>query len=504
MALGASRRRLLQEALIESIILIVGAVAVAWLFTGPLLRLVITVLPEEVALGQHLMPDYRTVVFLATLVAVAISVLTLVPLGVLGSRSVVALLRPTGASVATGRRFRSGLLVGQLAITATLVYVTGLSYQSTRRLANADIGFEPRGLLTVRLPVYDSQLVKGSTADRLAAESVHRDRTVASMERLNSIDSIQLVSRSTWPPLESGGPAPTPLVIDGVVGEETPPLAIWPVGRDYFEVLRQPLVNGHSPSEQDIREGGQSGVLPAIVTRSVAADLERRRPGLGHILSHRGSINRRYRVVGVVGDHHIRGAHRQPDPAIFAFLPEGIGPQFLLVRASPGREAQAAAAMRVSLTDIWGLRAPRDIRDGQQLIDESTALYDTRFVLLGVTAATSLILLCAGVSGAVAFQIRSRAREFAIRLALGATPTQLRAGLLTSTLLLGAGSLLLGIGAGIMVARVGSVYLFGVAVLDVTSIVATALALAGVATLTVVSASRPIKQAAPMSMLRHS
>ncbi len=142
------------------------ALVLGWILTPVLTRGVVMLLPDEMTRGQLLSPDLRALGCAAAVSLVGVLILALVPFDVVRRGSPLGLMRGSavgGGSIGTGR-WRTGMLVAQLAVTVVLLYMSGLAVSSASRLAAVDLGFNPDRVLAFRQPPLTTTPISGAAA----------------------------------------------------------------------------------------------------------------------------------------------------------------------------------------------------------------------------------------------------------------------------------------------------------------------------------------------------
>jgi putative ABC transport system permease protein len=492
-AIGAGGGRLVRQVLAECLMVAgIGGAAGAALAVG------------GVELLRHMNPDglpfYITLALDRTALAFAVAVSLLTGL-VFGAAPAVRAARvdlnaslrdgTRGAGDGTERsRLRGALVVAELALSVVLMVGAGLLIRSYRALEGTDLGFDERGVLTVRVSLPDAKYAE--RARRLAFYDALLPR-VAAMPGVTTVGSAQGIPFSGWNVQGGitieGKPAPRQ-------GEEF--VAHYQfVSPGYFPALGVPLVRGRAlaPTDRDTSAG-------VVVINETFA--RRAFPG-------EDPIGRRVRygndpwvtVVGVMRDfRHYR-------------LPQPMGPAMYSAYAS-GPTYTQTLAIRTSLPDPLAL-VPA-VRAAARALDPDVPLYQVQTLaqqvsrslwrqrmqgqVLGAFAALALLLSVVGLYGVVSYAVAQRTRELGVRMAIGASRRQV------VRLVLGQGArlALVGVGVGLLgalaLARVVESLLYGVDSLDPLTFVAVPALLCAVALLACWAPARRATRVDPLIAMR--
>jgi putative ABC transport system permease protein len=473
-AIGATRSRLAQQFLTESLVLVVigGLVGlVVGRFGATLLR---RLDPSNSLNGYDIGLDWRVVAVTAVVTAVTGIAFSILP-GIGGRDDLQTSLRE-GASQGKGLS-RSGLVVAEIAIALLLTVGAGLMVRSFLRLRSVDPGFAADRLLTFRVSFPQTRYPS-------FAEAMNGQRLLA--QRVAALPGVQSVSSATQVMTSDPwwiGFSPDPAV--GPMPDKLPIGSNNVVQPGYFETMGIPLKAGRTFTEADI--AGREPV--AIVGESVA----KQRYG-GNAVGRRikqgplDSPNDWRTIVGVVGDIRESGLAGEATPSIYmpaAQLDTGPGAgiarsQAYVIRTA-GDPRATLSAVRTVVKDFDRLMPITELNALDDMLASSIADRKFNMILLGVFAVVALSLAAIGIYGLIAYSVAQRTRELGIRVALGAVPRDVLLLVVRQGAMLAIVGIVIGSAGAIAATRLMRSMLFQVDPLDPITFGAVGLTLAGVA-----------------------
>lgn len=501
-AVGASRPRIVQQLMTESLVIAVTGGAAGLVIASSALALVRGVLPAQFS-G---LPGIAAAGLDARVLAVTLgfSIATGLVFGIApalassDSRVIVGLGEETRGSSGgvRARRWRSTLVIVELALSLVLLIGSALLLVSFNRLTNVPPGFQPAQLVVWRIALPGARY--GEHARTVAFFD-------ALFDRLRAAPGVQRVAATTSLPLD-GLDSRLDLVIEhraplpqGGSVRAHPRL----VSTDYFATLGIPLVRGRFFTEHDNESSANVAIINGAAARRYwpGEDPVGRRISLG--------ADDDWREIVGVGDTHHEGLDADADPAtylpqhqLFAHLGAGFERTVTVVMRSSNDAAANTSIVRSTVSSVDPQLAIGIVRTMQEVIGDSIAPRRLNFVLVSAFALVALVLTCAGLYGVMSYTVVQRTREIGVRMALGASGRQV-----LGIIVVQAGRLTMaGIGAGVAGAlaltRSMSSLLFGVSAADPLIYAAVSALLAAVA---LVAAAVPASRATridPLAALR--
>ena len=471
-ALGASRGRLVLTGMLEAVLLSLagGAAAVAVaLWGGDVFQAVLLGGAE----WERGVDAVRVVAFSAGLAILAGLFAGLVPALRASRADTAGALKGSGRGTTRGRsRLRSGLLVLQAAISVVLLIGTGLFVASLRAARGVDLGFDPEGVLMVRLQP------EGGYPGAEAMTALYREARRA----LEGLPGIERSAITTVVPFRNSRGIGSDLRIPGL--DSLPRTAaggayIHAVSGGYFETLGLDLVRGRGIAETDDAQGAPR---VAVVNETMARLVWPAGDAMGGCLLLLDAPCAT--VVGIVEDSHrfeLEEAESMHYYVPLSHAPYPWPPSGLMVRAgSPA--ALAATVQRRLNTELAGVRLVTS-EPYRNTIDPSYGAWRlgaTLFLAFGLLA---LIVASVGLYSVLAFEVAERRPELGVRSALGATRGRLVRLVLGEGLRIAALGIGIGLAAGWWAAGRAESLLFGVSPHDPWVLAAVAGAMLLVSTL---------------------
>lgn len=476
-ALGAESRRIAGQLLTESLVLAVlgGAFGLGLAMIG--LRALGPMIPQGVLPGYvELQLSAGTFAFSLAILAFVGIVMGLVPAAASARVQIASTLREGGRAAAGSlRRFRAQhvFVVTQVALALVLMVGAGLLTRSFRAQLGIDTGSDLEQVVAMRLSLPSSRYGDAGARLQFATE----------IERLvGEIPGVTHASVSSDLPFRGGSSGAYVFRQDAL--EERIRYHRHSVSPGYLETLGVTLASGRFISEADVEDGPGVGVITAAMARRVFPD----ESPVGQTMYLRPGGNMDFEVIGVIEDFR----HRDLTTSLMA---ERNSPDIFFAYAQiPSGTIEVAARVRgdtgAFLSQLRGVAARLDpdlpVFQVQGLVEAYRAQTATpRFAafLMSLFGALAVILACVGIYGVLAFTVGQRAREIAIRRAIGASGPSVASRVVGDGLRLTGVGLLVG-GAGALAgSRVLESLLFEVPSTDPLTLVSVSSAMVVVAVL---------------------
>ncbi len=454
-ALGASRWRLLRQALAETLIvtLLGGAagVALAAWATPLLVARGAAALPQLV--DGH--PDWRVLLFAFGSSMLAGLVAGLVP-SLRASRPDLngalkeAPLSPSGASP---RSLGGALVVAQLACALLLLTGAGLMVQTLARLSTVDVGFRTDNLLTARVTVPNYKAVLPNRRFDTTRLGAFARALADGVRTLPGVRSVGLIDALPF----SGVAWGTYLEAEGKPGEEfhTHTRSCNP---EYFKAMGIPLLQGRWFTDSDTAGSAQV----AIINDALARQLWPNQNPIGRHVTWEGTQE----VVGVVGT--VRHLRREFAGVSEVYRPLAQRPRremFLAVRAS-GDAPSLTSAIRHQVGSIDKDQPVEDVQTMDARIAADAGPRRFYALLLCIFAGLAVTLAAVGIYGVIGWSVSRRQHEIGVRMALGARHVEVLALVFRQGLVLASLGVAVGLAGAVATTRVLASLLYEVQPID--------------------------------------
>ena len=491
-AIGASRVQVIAAVMREiGIIAVAGCAAgagIAWLLT----RLSATAFPSIPRLADASV-DPRALAFAAAASTCAAAVFGLLPAIAATRGRVSHLLSGAGRGAAGGQhRLRAAVVVAQLALGVVLAGSAGLLLRSYGELARANAGFITEGVLTFHVgAAWDEDRTRiGQMQERL-------------IEELRALPGVRAAGYANFLPA-TGATLRSQVLVDGVAG--TDPGGVLTVGQrtitpGYMQALSIPLLAGEWCAEP---RTGSATPSRALVNRQFVERFATGQNLVGRTLAFSQFRTSRFTIAGVVGDVLEDGPGAPAVPYVYTCQAAGSWPDPEYVVRADGDPRRLAASIRSLVKAIDPARPVFGVKTLSEVADEALDQPRLNARLLGAFAAAALVLSALGLHGLLTLLVTERRRELGVRMALGASPSDL-----IELVVGGAGRLVaLGLAAGVLLmAAAGNLlraFLFGVSPYDPRALAWSAGALALVALAAVLVPARQAARVNAIEAMKHT
>jgi putative ABC transport system permease protein len=494
-ALGADRNRLVRQMIAESLLLALAG-GLAGLVTGAaLVRVLVEYLPDTLPRRSGIGLDAWVLLFTFGVSLISGLLFGAFPAFQITGRRVLASLREGTRSSARMGVVRRGLVASQVALALVLLVGAGLLLRSFTRLTGVAPGFRTERLLTFTAPVPTATY--RTPEERLA----FFERAAAEIEAVPGVESVTLTT--TLPVAGRGNGAWFNIIERPWPAAQTPPGVPNRVVRaNYFQSLGIPLLRGRTFTAAD----GLQGTRAVVISDSVARRFFPEGDAIGRHIYMGTSDNRVVpdsEIVGIVADVKQTGLDEERPEAVY--VPHGLVPAIssftFAVRTTIDPATIAPTARGIIRRLDPGVPLVR-LQTMDQIIGRTAAPARSSMVLVGVFASVALVLAIVGVFGVLSYAVGQQTTELGIRMALGATASQVQWALVKQGLVPVAIGVGLGISASLLLARFMQTLLFGVTATDTVTFAAVILLLIATGTAAAYLPTRRATRLDPVQALR--
>jgi predicted permease len=494
-ALGASRITLVRQLLTESVLLAALGTVLGTLLAIWGMSFIASRLPDGIPRLQEAQVDAPALVF-----TLAVSLLTSLLFGLVpalqASRPSLTEGLKEGDRGSSGRRqrLRSVLVLGEVALTLTLLVGAGLLIQSFRRVLEVDPGFKAQNLLTMQVSVNNSD-------GRQVANFFEQLQ-----QNVRSLPGVKSVAVSNGIPFGSTNfPA---FLIEGRPETENKPSGLrYHVSPAYFQTMGIELIKGRLFTSADTPATPPVAIIDEVLARRFFPNEN----PLGQRLKTSADAPG-IEIVGIVRHAEPNSLDAQgPASAQFYFSFNQIPPERLpgyvrrinLLTRTEVEPLGLASAVRAQVAALNKDQAVFNVRTMEQTVAQSIAARRFSMLLLTVFAIVALALASLGIYGLMSYAVAQRTREIGVRMALGAQLSDVLRLVIGQGMKLAFIGVVLGLVASVALTQLMKTLLFGVSATDPLTFSVIALLLTIVALLACWLPARRATKVDPMEALRY-
>jgi putative ABC transport system permease protein len=474
LAIGASRARVIREHLIESGLLAIAAVPLALAIAWAGLKSIVSYMPPKIARfvdGWYTIDvDGRLIAFTIILACATAVLFGFIP-AIQSTRPKLAeSLKEGGRSSTAGAgrlRLRRTLVVAEIALVLPLLVAAGLSVTTVNRFLNGPQGYRLDGLLAMYTVLPEARYHDLGARRRFADEAVERLAQMPGAQAAAVSNVLPASDNNSGISIEiEGRPNPDPA--------NPPSVDYRTVSPNFLSVLQVPLIRGRGLTDAD----RENTLFVAVVSQSMAqkywpnADPIGRRVKLGT-----GPDASWVTVVGVCGDILQNWFARRDYPTVYRPFRQAPTIDLGLVVRTAGEPALLTSNAKAAIRTVDPSQPLYDVMSVRQALSDRTVGLQFMGAVMFALGGIALILALVGVYGVMAHMVTQRTHEIGVRMALGATRTDVLGLTVRQTVTLTA----IGVGAGLVLSialnRLIEAGLVGVASTDPRLVAVIAIAL---------------------------
>lgn len=499
LTLGATRSRLIQQMLTESILLAILAGAAGLILSVWGTKFLATLIPAGFAPLVGTGVDARVLLFTITISLATGILFGIIPASRVSQFQLAYSLKQGGGQSGVGsgsHKLRDALVICEVALAIVLLAGAALMIRSLQNLYHLDPGFRADHVLVMRTPLPRQKY------EVFARRTAFYDRVLAQVETL---PGVVAAGYTTWVPLTNVGGA-TGITIEGKP-EPAPGNILIPntriISRNYIQTLRMKLIEGRL-----FEQGDAIGKRPvALINQTME---ENYWPG-------ENPISKRFKVggysekspwitvVGIVADVHQAGLDVPARAEMYLPYQQqdfGYEPEYLAVRTS-GDPLLLAEAVRQQIWTVDKEQPVAGVMPLEDLVDENLSTRKMQASLLGGFAGLALLLVTLGIYAVLSFAVTQRTQEIGVRVALGAQQRDILQMIFSQGFKLFLIGAAIGLAAAFALSLAIVHLLFGVSAYDPASFAGVTILLAAVALLACYVPARRATRVDPLVALRY-
>jgi len=506
-ALGAGRKRVIQQLLTESVILSVtgGWLGIALAYGG--VKAVVGLMPEYSVPHEAVIAINVPVLCFAMAVSVVTGILFgLAPALQLSNRNQAVFLKDAGrdsAAGSAGHRLRDVLIVSEVTLSLVLLTGAALAAAGMVELTRQKLGYQPKGVLTMFVFAPATHYPQWSQRRAFFTDIIERLRKLPSV--------VSAAATLTGAPPYSG--APSKFEIDGLASTGAK-IRVNLVSEAYFSTVGIPLLKGRYFDAEDVTRVNPVAVVTEDLVkkyfpsgqdpmgRQISLDLFT--GPLPPNFTKSPQDPHTFQIVGICGTARNSGLRDAPEPAVYlpfsSIFPPGM---MFAIRTTKSDPLALSNDARQAVSSVDASQPIAFIRTLDDLVKNELAYPKFATLLFGIFGAIGLTLACTGIFSVVSYAVARRTREFGIRMALGATRGNVMGLVVRSTGVVLVVGFALGAILSAVSSRVLAGKLAGIGVPSVSMLVAITSVLAMAAFLACAIPARSATKVEPVEALRH-
>ena len=518
LALGASRRALIQRLLTESVLLSLagGLAGLVLSFWG--IRILKT-MSASLFPNPGVSVNGRVLLFTFAICVLTGVVFGLIPAYRASKNDPNECLREGGRSTATRSLYRTRdiLVVAEIAIALVSLICAGLMIHTVRRVLHTSPGFDPDHLLTAEVRLTGEKYMNYADPDKTGLSVIQPAVKIfcrQMLERIRGIPGVESAALVDWLPLAENAQHAFPGFT--IVGQRTDPSAVKPsvlldgVSAGFFQLMGIPIVRGRGIAEQDT----ETSEPVVVINEEMARQFWPNEDPIGREIKFDSSPEERpRRIVGMVGNvkQFVLTSDWQPQAYVsYQQLPARTVPSWTESRVHKSlviRTRSTSATLIESVRRTISVLAPDSAVFGVttvgKTVSNSARSWTVLSEILGLFAAMGLILAAIGIYGVISYSVSERSHELGLRMALGAQPRHVVRLILRQAMTLSVVGVIIGVAASFAAAPLLAEFLYGVKSHDVLTLTLVSALLLAVSFLASYIPARRATLIRPMETLRH-
>jgi putative ABC transport system permease protein len=385
------------------------------------------------------------------------------------------------------------MVVTEIALAVVLLVGAGLMMKSLLRLLQTDVGFKTENLLTMGMVLPPTKYTENNQLINFSEQIQERVRSLPGVTNVGTVDILPLNGGNTTRFYIDGDPVPQP-------GKEIEANMRF-VSDTYFQTLGVPLISGRMFDQRDTPD--KPNVV--IIGKTIAERLFAGRDPVGKKIRYNAIEAPPVEIVGVVGDVKITGLDEAVKPVLYYPYRQNASPFANIVVRTSGDATALTASVRNEIRNLEPETAILNVNTMDQMIAQTPASFMRRFpaLLISIFAVVALLLASIGIYGVVSYSVSQQTHYIGVRMALGASPSDILRMVLKQGLVLAVAGVVIGVVAALGLMRLLRTLLFEVSTSDVTTFAIVTSTLFVVALVACYLPARRATKVDPLTALRY-
>jgi putative ABC transport system permease protein len=415
-ALGATAWQLGAQFFAEGLLVSLAGAAAGGLLSFALVRAVLRLAADEIPRAGQIAFNGQVLLFalaLATGCGVFFSIWPLWQARRTAPNDVLS----EGTRASAGARSRNLLrifVVAEVALAFGLLALGGLIFEQLTGLHRVRLGFDPNHLTVMKVFAPESKYPQGEARIRYETRLIEAIRQTPGVESAGFIDLMPLIEWGDNTVLNVEGRPQRDIAQSEIIENRS-------VSPDYFRTMKIPLLAGRFFNESD----KQGDVMPMIINETLAKLYWAHRDPIGAFVRIFAWADKRFQIIGVVGDTRNVGIGAEPHPEFYLSYREREPQQMTWAVRSPLDPAALGGELRRAVERVDSEQPIFDVRPMQDVVESSMSRQRLQTLMIAFFAGSALLLAILGVYGVVAYAVRQRFTEMGTRMAMGAAPRDL-------------------------------------------------------------------------------
>jgi len=438
-ALGGGQGRILRLLFTESMVVALLGATAGLALAAAVMRTLVAMLPEGTPRTGEITIDARVLAFTILLTATSALIFGLLPAWRASRGDLASALRANGRSGGNARQGRGAAMLAttQVALAVVLISSAGMLVKSLYNLQKTELGFRSAGTVTTAIPLPSFPNDTARRAPVFYTALLDGIRTSSGVRAAALASALPFGDGLQYAAMEVEA-HPTP------PGEAPPAPHLTAVSDGYFETLGIPLVRGRFFSVSDRAGAARVAVIDGNAARRLWPDADAIGQRIRYVWNQEW-----FTVVGVVGNvkrDSLSGAY---EPSVYVPMSQSFPREMRLLVSSTRDAGTTATSIRQVVRRVDDSVPVGETRALDDVVSGSAARSRFATMLLSLFAAVALLLGALGIYGVISSGVARRTREIGVRMAVGATRTQIARMVLNQSLVISAGGAVIGVvGAG--------------------------------------------------------